>query len=214
MNTTPEREVWDELITNSRRIRYRIKEFILRQGEPGNHVVIILDGQVKVQRVESNGECNVLAFRGSQEVLGRTAVLWRRRRFASVEALTSCQVACVPADVYCTAMARTALAAQAVAHAHERLLESMVVQGNGHPCTRLAFAVARLSERSQGDARPDERAMLCFTRLDLSRHLGVGRNTLSELLKQLEPFGVDTGRNSITIRDLPALRAFASELEI
>lgn len=214
MNTTPEQKFKEELIAGSRWTHYRADTFLLRQGELGDKVVIILDGQVKVQRSEPDGKFSVLAFRGPGEILGRTAVLRGCRRFASVEALKPCKVAVISADAYRKFTEKSSLAVQVAQHAQERLIESMTVQGKDHPLTRLVFALTRLADRNWNGAELTAQVVLHATRTDLGSHLRVGRNTISTLLGQLEDFGVEAHRNTITITDLPRLRAVAKKLGI
>ncbi|WP_329082200.1 Crp/Fnr family transcriptional regulator [Streptosporangium sp. NBC_01469] len=214
MNTTPEQEFKKELIAGSRWVHYRADTFLLRQGELGDKVVFILDGQVKVERSEPDGKCSILAFRGPGEILGRTAVLRSCRRFASVEALKPCKVAVISADAYLEFMAKSSLAVQVAQHAQGRLIESMIVQGKDHPLARLVFALTCLADRNWNGVGLAAQVVLHATRTDLGRHLRVGRNTVSTLLGQLEGFGVEAHRNAITITDLPKLRAVAEKLGI
>lgn len=203
-----------ELIANSRQIHYGAETLLLRQGDPGDKVVIILKGQAKVERLEPNGECGVLAFRGPGEILGRTAVLRGISRFANVETLEPCKVAVISAETYLKFMTKSELVDQVAEHARGRLIESMIVQGKGRPLDRLVFALARLADRDWNGAGTTTQVVLHATRTDLGRHLRVGRNTISKLLEQLEGFGVEARRNAITITDLPTLRKAARELEI
>jgi CRP-like cAMP-binding protein len=70
--------------------RHPVGDTLLRQGEPGTHVLALRSGVVKVTRRERSGDLTLLAFRGPGELLGEVAVLDDAVRSASVEAISHC----------------------------------------------------------------------------------------------------------------------------
>lgn len=213
VQATPEQDLLQDLIKTSPTYYCRAEQLLLRQGEPGDRVVIIIEGLVKVERTELNGERSILAFRGPYEFVGRTAVLQSCRHFASVETLQPCKVAVVRPDAYLGSVAERSLTLPVVTHTHGRLIESMIVQGNSPPWIRLAFALVRLASRNWSGAAPDRPAVLHLTRTDLALHLRVSRNTISASLRQLAERGVEASRNTIVITDLSALGEAVKELD-
>jgi CRP-like cAMP-binding protein len=214
MGSNPELDVIGALIDGSPRCNHRSGGVIIRQGDVSGHVVVILDGQVKVRRIEKNGEGRILAFLGPDELIGRSGVLEGRRRFAQVEALGRCKVAVVPAQKYLALTNQVPRYRHVAAHIRERLVAVEIIQGDADPLTRLAFALARIAESCRLGGGPTAKAELRCSRTDLGRHLGMNRNNLSSLLKELEGVGVYAARSRITITDLQALREIAGELEI
>jgi hypothetical protein len=83
---------------------------LVRQGEEGSDVYLVLDG---VLRVEVNGER--MAEYGPGALLGERAHLESGARTSSLVAVTSCRVACVPAE----ALDRKALEELSTGHRRE-----------------------------------------------------------------------------------------------
>lgn len=211
MKPHPEQTIWHELLENSRRARPLTGTLLLKQDEPGDRVVMILDGQVKVYR---EGERKVLAFRGPHEILGRTAVLYGRPRFANVVTLQPCEVAFVPASVYKRLTTANSLREQVSQHAHERFMESTITPEGEKLDEKLAFILAHHVECSPRGVGSSAHVVLHVTRAELADQLKVGRNSVSQSLRALEQHGVVVSRKKITITNLPALRQRAGKLEI
>ncbi|MER7769589.1 cyclic nucleotide-binding domain-containing protein [Kitasatospora sp. NPDC096140] len=79
--------VWTDMLEDAFERRHPIGATLLRQGEPGTHVLALLAGVAKVCRRERNGDVRLLAFRGPGELLGEVAVLDDGARSASVHAI-------------------------------------------------------------------------------------------------------------------------------
>jgi CRP-like cAMP-binding protein len=92
------------------RRRLEAGEVLVRKGEPGNELFILLDGVLKV---EVDGA--VVARVGSGAILGERAMLEGGRRTATLRAVRSSRVAVIGADM----IARAALRGVAVAHERE-----------------------------------------------------------------------------------------------
>jgi CRP-like cAMP-binding protein len=83
---------------------------IVRQGERGSHVYLILDG---VARIEVDGQR--LAEYGPGAMLGERALLEGGERTSSIVAVTACRVASVPGE----ALDRSALEQLSTGHRRE-----------------------------------------------------------------------------------------------
>ncbi|MFD8277546.1 cyclic nucleotide-binding domain-containing protein [Streptomyces flaveolus] len=68
------------------------RSVLLRQGDPGTHVVLLASGSTLVTLTGPNGERALLAIRGPGELLGELAVLDAQPRSASVIAAESCHL--------------------------------------------------------------------------------------------------------------------------
>jgi Flp pilus assembly CpaE family ATPase len=66
--------------------RYRENQVIFRQGDDGTHLLILMDGRVKVHTTEGGNE-KVLAFYSEGQVLGEMALLTGEPRSASATAM-------------------------------------------------------------------------------------------------------------------------------
>jgi CRP-like cAMP-binding protein len=76
------------------------RSVLLRQGDPGTHVVLLASGSTLVTLTGPNGERALLAVRGPGELLGELAVLDAQPRSASVIAAESCRVHLIPAPEF------------------------------------------------------------------------------------------------------------------
>jgi CRP-like cAMP-binding protein len=60
----------DALLGRGGRRRFARGERLMHQGEPGDRVLVLLEGHVKASNVDSRGREMVLSFRGPGDVLG------------------------------------------------------------------------------------------------------------------------------------------------
>jgi Cyclic nucleotide-binding domain len=84
------REAWQELLASGAVRRFEKGEILMRQGEPGRYVFILVAGRVKVARVDADGNELLLAVRGVADIVGELAVLGGEMRSATVTALVPC----------------------------------------------------------------------------------------------------------------------------
>ncbi|MFF3006902.1 Crp/Fnr family transcriptional regulator [Kitasatospora sp. NPDC057940] len=207
---------WKSMLAEAFERRHPIGATLLRQAEPGTHVLALLGGVAKVTRRERTGDVRLLAFRGPGELLGEVAVLDDGVRSASVQAISDCTVAVLTKAAFLRFVTDRDLFPVMVRYAMGRLRESDLARGGGDIVARLAGALATLADVSAGPANPagpagpaGRRAELALTRDELAQHLGVSRNTVTAGLAELGPHQVHAGRKSIVIGDLSALRRVA-----
>jgi hypothetical protein len=67
--------------------RFRVGEYLLRQGEPADHVLLLRTGLVKVLSVSPAGGQTILALRGPGQLLGELGSIDGAPRSAAVIAL-------------------------------------------------------------------------------------------------------------------------------
>lgn len=205
--------IWADLLVEAFERRHPIGATLLRQGEPGTHVLALLAGVAKVSRLERNGDVRLLAFRGPGELLGEVAVLDDGVRSASVRAITDCTVAVLTKAAFLRFVAEHGLFPVMVRYAMGRLRESDLARTGGDVVPRLAAALVALADLSAGPApTAGGRTELALTRDELAQHLGVSRNTVTAALTALAARRVEAGRKSIVLGDLPALRRTAASL--
>ncbi|MFJ9469418.1 Crp/Fnr family transcriptional regulator [Streptomyces caniferus] len=199
--------VWTEMLEQSFGRRHPVGDTLLRQGEPGTHVLALRSGVAKVIRRERSGELTLLAFRGPGELLGEVAVLDDDVRSASVQAISQCSVAVLSKTEFLRFATDHDLFPVLVRYALGRLRESDRARGGGDSLARLAASLVNLADISGHSAlSPGRRLEFALTRDELAQHLRVSRNTVTACLSELESLHVHTGRKRIFIDDLPALR--------
>jgi CRP/FNR family transcriptional regulator, cyclic AMP receptor protein len=67
--------------------RFAAQEVVLRQGDPTDHVFVLLSGWVRVVATTAEGNDLLLAFRGPGDVIGEMAAVLGRDRSASVRTM-------------------------------------------------------------------------------------------------------------------------------
>src|SRR5437763_5720941 len=76
-----------ELDALGRRVRFPRRTRLMHEGEPGERVMILLEGHVKASAVTPEGHELVLSFRGPGDVLGELSFLDAQARSSSVTAI-------------------------------------------------------------------------------------------------------------------------------
>ncbi|MCP9945583.1 Crp/Fnr family transcriptional regulator [Streptomyces somaliensis] len=210
---------WADLLERSFERWHPPGSVLLRQGEPGTHVLAVVAGVAKVVRRERNGDLSLLAFRGPGELLGEVAVLDDGIRSADVESISRCAVGVIGKAEFLAFVSGRDLFPALVKYALTRLRESDEARGGGDVRARLAATLVHLIDisghsRIPGQPRPPhgagEPVELALTRHELAQHLGASRNTVTAALDTLASCGVRARRRRITVDDLPALRLAAS----
>ncbi|HEX6400434.1 MAG TPA: flavin reductase, partial [Actinomycetota bacterium] len=92
-------EVLDAITARGEQRRYEAGTAVVREGEPGDELSVILEGEVRVERSGT-----VLAIFGPGEFFGELAVFDGRPRSADVIAITDLRVLAVPRDAIRTAL--------------------------------------------------------------------------------------------------------------
>lgn len=207
-------EVWGRLIAQAHTQWHPPGRTLLHQGEAGTHVLAVLSGRLKVVRTERNGKLSLLAFRGPGELLGEMAVQTGGGRLASVATLSRCRVAVTGKADFERFIDDNNLGPVLARYAITRVHESTRAIAGGDPLLRLAATLVRIADTSDwpapcAESSPD----LTLTREELAQHLGISRNTVTDLLGDLRSCGVVTRRGHIVISDLTALRRTAAELD-
>src|SRR3954469_5292376 len=77
----------DELLTLGGRRRFAPGAPLMYQGEPGDRVMILLEGHAKTTFIDDAGREIVLSFRGPGDVLGELSFTHQQPRSAGVVAV-------------------------------------------------------------------------------------------------------------------------------
>lgn len=81
-----------ELATRARRCRHAAGDPVFHLGDPGQSMMAVVSGTVRISLVTSRGGDLVLADLGPGEVFGEVALLDGRERSAAARALTDCEL--------------------------------------------------------------------------------------------------------------------------
>ncbi|MGW4038083.1 Crp/Fnr family transcriptional regulator [Streptomyces sp. NPDC004778] len=186
-------------------------EILVVQDESSDHLLIVLQGCVKVLTDSASGYRAVLALRGKGDLLGEQAGVDGRSRSATLKAVLPGQVLVVPLDRFRELAARRA----GIAGARDKVLSGRLREADRKRLSmsepvpeRLAALLLELGDRfgRQGET---------CTELHLSQEdlAGLVLSSLRSVSRVLEEWRrqrvVSTGRQSLRILDRARLRATA-----
>ncbi|MGC5345048.1 Crp/Fnr family transcriptional regulator [Streptomyces sp. AM 4-1-1] len=207
-------ETWRELRSQGAPRSFRERSVMLRQGSAGTHLLALTEGLAKVVCREPNGVVTWLAFRGPGDLLGEVSVFNGTPRTAEVVALTPCTAVVLEADRFRRFVEQRGLVMELMRQALSRLRES-----DAHRTelltlplvARLARALLRLAELTAPGTGPDVVRLTGLSQEEIAQAIGVTRNAVITGLHRLRESGaVETARRVIVIKDMEALRGWAT----
>lgn len=191
------------------------RSVLLRQGDPGTHVILLSSGSTLVTLTGPNGERALLSVRGPGELLGELAVLDAKPRSASVIAAEACRVHLIPASDFLAFVKGNGLLTLLLRHAIARVRESETVRlelATASVPVRLAGALSRLvraaSTHSLGTS-------VRLTQTELSQMIGASRNAVGAAIKPWRERGwleTDAG-GGLLIHDIASIETHARSMK-
>jgi CRP/FNR family cyclic AMP-dependent transcriptional regulator len=206
---------WRTLEAAGRPRRYRARQRLFREGEPGDHVIALLAGRVKVSVQTRSGREILLAVKEPGDLVGELSAIDGRPRSATAIALEPVDALVVTAPAFvefieghpriAVRLLRT-LAAQ-IRAADRRSVD----RDTGDITCRVARRLVDLAERVGEHRGSGVEVTLVLGQDDLAAWVGATREATSRALGRLRAEGwLTTGRQRIVLTDVPALRRRAS----
>ncbi|SER75679.1 cAMP-binding domain of CRP or a regulatory subunit of cAMP-dependent protein kinases [Actinokineospora terrae] len=184
---------------------------LLRQGDPGTTVLVLLSGRVKVFGTEPDGGRLLLALRGAGDLLGEIAARSASRRTATVETIDRCTVSVVPAERFNAFLEEHNGQAALADYSLSKLSQTVPYQvelvhfSPERKIARLLLEVVALADDAVAD-----RYRVPFSQQELANSLGVVRSTISQHLLRLKDSGaLRQDHGHLVVADPGLLRAFA-----
>jgi CRP/FNR family transcriptional regulator, cyclic AMP receptor protein len=204
-------EVWSALTARGRPRVYGPGDVLVRQGDLGTHVLVLLDGLVKVARSGDDGSDVLLAVRGGGEVIGAMAAVDGAASSTSVTALGACRTRVLPASDFMAFVGTHDLALPLARHAvaWQRESEQICVELSTLPVSRrLVRILLRLAQTMGTEAGDAVAVDLGMPQEELARAIGASRSQVAADLARLRAEGIlSTGRRRVLVRDPARLRA-------
>ncbi|RNL60564.1 Crp/Fnr family transcriptional regulator [Nocardioides marmoriginsengisoli] len=185
-------------------------ERLMHQGEPGDRVVVLLEGHVKASHVDVRGREVVLSFRGPGDVLGELTFTHGEPRSASTTAIEP-----VSAQVLTSAAFRGFLVQQptaaltlidVISRRFRYANDARVQFGDLDTSGRLAARLLELADRYGDPVADGIRIRLPVTQADLGSWTASSRAGVAEALRSMREQGwITTERRRITLLDVEAL---------
>lgn len=191
--------------------RYAAGERLFNEREPGDAVLVLLAGRVKLSCVTDSGREALLGIRVPGELIGEMSAIDGAPRSATATALEPVEVLSVSGDAFVAYLERTpAVALVLVRMLNRRLrdadlkrIEYLAQDTVGRVCSRLV----ELGERFGAEGEDGVALDVAITQDDLAGWTGSSREAVIRALRTLRELGwIATGRRSIVLRDLEALR--------
>jgi len=208
-------EEWSTLRGRASARRFRAKEVLFREGEPGDTVVAIGSGRVKVSLLTRSGREIVLAIKEPGELVGELSAIDGRPRSATATALEPVEALTLPAPAFLEfvdAHSRLAVRLLRVLAAQIRATDLRSAERDAGDITgRVARRLVELAERFGEHRGSGMEITLTLSQDDLAGWVGATREATSRALARLRADGcVATGRQRITLTDLDTLRGFCA----
>ncbi|MFF8830765.1 Crp/Fnr family transcriptional regulator [Streptomyces sp. NPDC015131] len=199
------------LISGGRELRYPARTVVLRKGEPSSHVLLIMDGWLKVTDGSPEGHEALLALRGPGDVIGESAALHGTARSASVTALEPVRAVVLSSEGFTAFLDRHPVAMR-------RLMAVVTDRMRAADRKRLELAACGVKERLarlllelaqyHGEQVPEGVLVkVPLTQQELAGAIGSSRESVTRLLRELRERGyVTTRRQALVVVEPKKLR--------
>ena len=207
--TDDERRALETVATTRRATRGQV---LMAEGQVADCVIVLRTGHAKVVAAGPEGNEVVLTFRGPGALLGEQAIVDGAPRATGVVAIEPLEMMIVPASAFRHYLEqRPAVLMKLLGILSRRLRDSdrqLVRFATSDTLGRVAARLVELCER-HGEARDDGavHVALPLTQGDLAGLAGSSLESTAKALRLLRRLHwLTTGRRSITVHDLDALR--------
>lgn len=207
--------VLDALAAEGRVRRYPSGQVLWNEGDPGDALLVLEEGQLRVSRYTGGGTEVVLAVLDAPAALGEMALLDGEPRSAAVIAQRSVTVRLIPRSAFLGFLRREPAATEGVLRALAALVRASNVRhativGLDVPGRLAAWLLSRTAAGSA--SRTAGGIPLDRSQSELAAELGTTRSTLNRALKGFAGFGfIRLENEQIIIRDREALASYAEE---
>lgn len=158
-------------------------EILFFEGEPGAELYVLVSGKVRIEKVSSSGEVQVIAVRGPGEVIGEMALIDEKPRSAQATAQTKVKMLVLSKSNFQKAVLQeptvTFAIMQTLSHrlrdAADLLLD-----------VRVKDVSERLLDYLIKEADSEGNVRLGITQTALAEQLGCTREAINRALKSLE----------------------------
>lgn len=199
---------WAMLMQSGVRQTYRRGDLLIRQGDDGQWILLLVAGRAKVVYSAPDGTEVMLAVRGPGDVLGEFALRDAGPRSATVQAVEACTAYSVSAPSFRTFVGR---------HSREDELDRYILAKLRESTARTWRLAARQPEAQLAEllveivaaAGPDHPCPcdIAMSQDELAHSLGLARSSITPVLAAWKRQGlIDVGHSLLRIRKLPELR--------
>jgi len=190
---------------------YRRDQFLWYQGDPGDHLVVVVDGLIKITVASERGDEMVLATVGSSDVLGELSVIDQGPRSASAVAVQTTTALVINRSALLVAMQQSPALLDALLRTLGAMVRRLTEQTTDLVFLDLGGRIAKLliqrAERQSDDPSRRLAVDLHLTQTELAQMVGASRPAVNRVLQGLVGRGViKVDGRTIEIVDAPGLR--------
>ena len=201
----------DELLGLGGVRRFARGEYLMRQGELGERILILLDGHTKASCVDARGSETVLSFRGPGDILGELTFNQAEPRSSDVIALEPVDARAISAREFRDYLLRRPTAAltliDVISGRFKDANHKRVQFGDLDTIGRIAARLVELCERYGDRTASGTTIRLPITQADLGSWTAASPAGVASALQAMRARGwIQTGRRRITVLDLEALK--------
>jgi CRP/FNR family cyclic AMP-dependent transcriptional regulator len=196
------------LAAASRLRTFRRGQVVFTRGDPGDTVIVVVSGRVKVVVRSADGGALTLAIIGPGGVFGEVGVADGGPRSSDAETLDECQLLLVPREAIQEICARVPSAAQALTASIAATLRRLTDAAADLIFLDLPRRVAKmLLSQPSGD---DGVIRVKMSQEELAHQVGGTRQSVNAALRDFERRGwIDSRDRIITVKQAAALGRFA-----
>lgn len=204
----------DFLIKRGARRSFAENELLLRQGDPTDHVLVLLAGWVRVYSSTADGHEVLLALRGPGDVIGELAALHGWLRTASVRTLENVRVVqLTAADFIASVYERPGIALAMIKQMSMRMREAETARVDSATLDvtrRVALHILRLAQQHGVNEPSGLTLRMPLTQQDIANRVGASRRAVARAIAVLRDRHIlTTGRRRIVINQPDVLRLFS-----
>jgi CRP-like cAMP-binding protein len=203
-----------ELLKRSSRRHFTSGQMIFRYRTPGQSMMVLLGGEVRISLPERNGRAIILADLQRGAILGEMSVLDGEERSADATALTACELLALERSDVLAFLERhpsvcldiLQMVCARLRDANERTLDL----GFLDVPSRLAKILLARAKKRGNAATGGASLRISDTQGDLAAMIGASREKVNRSLKQMQQQGIVATRDGrIEILDPSALQSVA-----
>jgi CRP/FNR family transcriptional regulator, cyclic AMP receptor protein len=194
------------------RRRFPRGSVLILENDPGQRVLLLLSGRVKVSRVDESGHELLLSIRDPGELLGELGAIDGLPGVADVHALDDVHALVMPAAAFRAHLETAPRVAVVLLEAIVRRFRETTVRRSQFTSSdtlgRLVGRILELADR-YGQPGPDGIVIdLPISQEELGAWTGSSRAGVSQAMQTLRELGwIATGRRRIVVKDRDAMRA-------
>ena len=204
----------DSLLTYTRVEHVPARQEIFAKGSPGDRMMAVMQGRVKISSLSPDGREVVLNIICAGELFGDIALIDGKERTADAVAMTDCDLLVLHRRDFLPFLERHAdvciVLLGVLCERLRRTSEQLEDISFRHLQSRLAKVLLRLARSDSSDKAKARRVDLGLSQRELGTIVGGTRESINKHLQALHRSGViELEKGSILIRDVAALERIA-----